>query len=155
MAVGAAVPLCAQGGRGGNTPPVDLTVPADLKPLLAPRRSEMRLVAVRYNADRQLLTTNYAGADSTAAPPTTVSVARIARLKRFDLSWQAALNTIDRAKLTEPATLGLDSLKQLVARNLAQLDTESATLAGAAPLMPFAPTRNARRIAHPHRTDRW
>ena len=195
MAFGAAVPLWAQGGRGGNTPPVDLTVPADLKPLLAPRRSEMRLVAVRYNADRQLLTTNYAGAgggnrsggrggraggggpvlggqqadsaaaaaaadsagrsgrgnvsgrgggrggaDSTAAPPTTVSVARIARLKRFDLSWQAALNTIDRAKLTEPAKLGLDSLKQLVARNLAQLDTESATLASAAPLMPFAPT---------------
>src|SRR5262245_25728189 len=175
---GLTTPLFAQGGRGAPAPPpVDLTVPSDLRPLLAPHRSEMRLVAVRYTADRQLLTTNYAGtgggnraggrggrgvgaggpimggqqadsaavaasadsagragrggpaaaegrgggrggADSTAAPPTTVSRARIARLKRFDLSWQSALNNIDRTKLTEPAKLGLDSLKQLVTRNL-------------------------------------
>jgi hypothetical protein len=198
--VGLAAPLAAQGGRGGGpATPVDLTVPSALRPLLAPHRSEMRLVAVRYTADRQLLTTNYAGtggnrggrggraggrgagpilggqqadsaaaaaaadsitasgrggpsamgegrgggrgrADSTVTPPTTVSVARIARLKRFDLSWQSALDAVDRAKLTPAAKLGLDSLKQLVARNLAQLDTEAATLASVAPLMPFAPT---------------
>src|SRR5262245_33014574 len=63
--LGVAIPLWAQGGggagRGAGAPPVDLTVPSDLRSLLAPRRSEMRLVAVRYTADRQLLTTNYAG----------------------------------------------------------------------------------------------
>jgi hypothetical protein len=36
-------------------------IPKDLRPLLAPRRSEMRLVATRYSADRNLLTTNFAG----------------------------------------------------------------------------------------------
>ena len=56
-----ASPVLAQAGRNGTTPPVDLTVPADLRPLLAPHRSEVRLVALRYTADRQLLTTNYAG----------------------------------------------------------------------------------------------
>jgi hypothetical protein len=146
---------------------------------------------LRYTADRQLLTTNYAGSggggrgragrgggpilggqqadsaaaaaaadsaragqagrgaggraggrggsDSTATPPTTVSVARIARLKRFDMSWQSALNALDRAKLSQPGKLGLDSLKQLVARNLAQLDSETVVLGNTLPVMPFAP----------------
>src|SRR5215207_9249085 len=176
-ACGIATPLFAQGGRGADTAPVDLTVPADLRPLLAPHRSEVRLVALRYTADRQLLTTNYAGSggggrgrrggpilggqqadsaaaaaaragqgaggrgrpDSTAAP-VTVSAARIARLKRFDMSWRSALRALDRTKLTEPAKLGLDSLEQLVARNLAQLDSETVTLASASPIMSFAPT---------------
>src|SRR5664279_378829 len=43
-----------QGGAGA-------AVPADLKPLLAPRVSEMRLVVTRYNADRNTLNANYAG----------------------------------------------------------------------------------------------
>src|SRR5262249_43556109 len=34
-------------------------VPSDLKPLLLPRRSEMRLVVARYNQDRTLLGGNY------------------------------------------------------------------------------------------------
>jgi hypothetical protein len=46
--------------RGGSDP-VDQAAPADLKPLLAPRRSEMHLVSVRYAADRALLLGNYAG----------------------------------------------------------------------------------------------
>ncbi len=37
-------------------------VPQDLKPLLAKPASEMRLVVTRYNADRQTLNANYAGA---------------------------------------------------------------------------------------------
>jgi len=39
----------------------DMTVPADLKPLLAKPVSEMRLVVTRYNADRAALNQNYAG----------------------------------------------------------------------------------------------
>src|SRR5262245_5095461 len=82
-------------------------VPTDLRPLLAAPQSEMRLVVVRYNADRATLSGNYAGgnrgggrrgggAGSTGgggAQPTDVPVspARIARLKRFDMDWQSAL----------------------------------------------------------------
>lgn len=36
-------------------------VPADLRPLLTPRPSELRLVAQRYALDRQTLDANYAG----------------------------------------------------------------------------------------------
>src|SRR6185503_8655454 len=45
----------------GAAQAADQAVPADLKPLLAPHRSEMRLVITRYNADRGLLESNYAG----------------------------------------------------------------------------------------------
>src|SRR5262249_22146620 len=47
-----------------QTPPAAATaepVPADLKPLLAPRQSEMRLVVQRYALDRSTLDANYAG----------------------------------------------------------------------------------------------
>ena len=91
------------------------TVPADLKPLLAEPASEMRLVVTRYNADRSTLSGNYAGAGRRGggraaaaaggggrpAPvarrrrrhrgPVPFSPARLARLKRYDLDWQAAL----------------------------------------------------------------
>ena len=156
-------PLAAQGR--GNAAPADLTVPTNLRPLLAPKRSEMRLVTVRYNADRNLLITNYAGSggggraggggggrggrgagggrggDSTAAPlpDITVSPARIARLKRFDMSWQTAVSRLDTTRLTLPARADLDSLKRTITRNLAALDSETVVLAGAMPLMPFSP----------------
>src|SRR3954463_5701515 len=52
----------AQRGRGGPTAPADSTVPADLRSLLAPRRSEMRLVIQRYANDHTLLGGNYAAA---------------------------------------------------------------------------------------------
>src|ERR1700690_1804207 len=87
---------------GQASPPVRDTVPADLRPLLAPHRSEMRLVSLRYNADRNLLAANYAGGgrgprgrsvpDTVNGPPIEVSPNRIARLKHFDTSWQAALD---------------------------------------------------------------
>ena len=69
----------------------------------------MRLVVVRYNADRSTLSGNYAGgnraggggrrgggagpAGGGGAQPIDVPVSpgRIARLKRFDIDWQAAL----------------------------------------------------------------
>ncbi|HKS05812.1 MAG TPA: DUF885 family protein, partial [Gemmatimonadaceae bacterium] len=159
-----ALPLGAQ-GRGGGAP-VDLAVPTSLRSLLAPRRSEMRLVTVRYNADRNLLMSNYAGSasggragggggrggggrgagrgnDTTPVLDVTVSPARIARLKRFDMSWQDAVNKLDATKLTVPARAGLDSLKQLITRNLAGLDSETVVLASAMPLMPFSTRLNA------------
>src|SRR4051794_16922657 len=49
----------AQRGRG-NAAPVDSSVPSNLRALLAPRHSEIRLVAQRYAADRTLLAGNYA-----------------------------------------------------------------------------------------------
>src|SRR5579862_6327852 len=110
----AASPASAQGGRG--VPPdsgqafVEVPVPTDLKPLLAPRHSEMRLVIARYAADRALISANYAGAaggrGGGGAPgaggrgrgrggaaadtiaPVPVSRARLSRLKRFDLDWE-------------------------------------------------------------------
>src|SRR5688572_5015326 len=86
-------------------------VPSDLKPLLAEPVSEMRLVVTRYNADRQTLNQNFAGpggfnmgrggrgrgqgapgaGPAAVSRPVQISPARLARLKRYDLDWQAAL----------------------------------------------------------------
>src|SRR6186713_278267 len=88
-------------------------VPQDLTPLLAVPTSEMRLVVTRYNADRGTLIGHFAGqagrgggaaaGGATAAPPAApvpISAARLARLKRYDLDWQAALKKIDPTKLS-------------------------------------------------------
>ena len=48
--------------------PIRDSVPADLRRLLAPRRSEMRLVSLRYSADRNLLVGNYAGSATAGIP---------------------------------------------------------------------------------------
>jgi Bacterial protein of unknown function (DUF885) len=131
--------------RGQASPPVRDTVPADLRPLLAPHRSEMRLVSLRYNADRSLLGGNYAGGgrrrggapDTLNGPPIEVSPNRIARLKHFDTSWQAALSHVDGATLTPEARSDLDSLKRVVAQNLARADAEAEDLARLLPIFPF------------------
>src|SRR6185436_13191941 len=54
-----------------------------------------------------------AGADSTAAL-IPISKQRIARLKRFDLSWQSALDRLDASKLSPVAQKDLDSLKYAI-----------------------------------------
>ena len=129
-------------------------VPEDLRPLLAPHRSEMRLVTLNYNSDRSLLAGNYAGStgrgggggrgaaapDTTIAQPIVVSPQRIARLKHFDASWQAALARLDASKLTPEARTELDSVKRVVDRNLARADVDVAELGRLLPAMPFAPT---------------
>jgi Bacterial protein of unknown function (DUF885) len=127
-------------------------VPADLKPLLAPRASEMRLVVLRYNADRALLNGNYAGgagrgggrrgggAPGAAPVDVPVSPARIARLKRFDLDWQTALAKVDTSKLTAVAKSDLDGLKSAIQTNLAALDADAILLSHATPAVPFMPT---------------
>jgi hypothetical protein len=130
-------------------------VPRDLRPLLAKPASEMRLVVTRYNADRQTLNRNYAGAGgfnmpggrggrggaqaAPAAPPAPLSAARLARLKRFDLDWQAALGRIPAATLTPAAAQDLAELKSTVAANLDQLEAENLLLAQMAPALAYAP----------------
>jgi uncharacterized protein (DUF885 family) len=130
-------------------------VPADLKPLLAAARSEMRMVVQRYNLDRSTLSGNYAngsgrgggrggragapGAGAESAGPVPLSPARIARLKRFDLSWQAALGRIDAGKFTPAARTDLDGVKSAAAENLNQLEAETLTMARALAVLPFAP----------------
>src|SRR3954468_14269773 len=132
------------------------TVPQDLKPLVAAPASEMRLVATRYRADRQTLNANYAGAGGfnmpgagggrgaaaeQAAPaprPVPISAARLARLKRYGLDWQAALDRLSADKLPPAAASDLAALKSAVAADLTQLETESLELAQITPAMPFA-----------------
>jgi hypothetical protein len=127
-------------------------VPADLKPLLAPRASELRLVVVRYTADRGLLNGNYAGgagrgggrrgggsAPGAAPADVAISPARIARLKRFDLDWQTALAKIDTPKLTPAAKSDLDGLKSTIQSDLASLDADAITISHVTPAVPFMP----------------
>jgi hypothetical protein len=134
-------------------------VPTDLRPLLVRPQSEMRLVTQRYTIDRQTLNGNYDGgrgfgrgdrgqgapgsrAGGTATPgvPTlSLSRNRIARLKRFDMSWQAALATLDASTLPAAARADLDSLKTTIRGNLAELEADTAAIEGILPIVPFAP----------------
>src|SRR6478735_7097062 len=59
---GAPTDASAQRGRGTPSTPADSTVPRNLRSLLAPRHSEMRLVIQRYSGDHTLLGGNYATA---------------------------------------------------------------------------------------------
>ena len=129
-------------------------VPKDLKPLLAPAPSEMRLVAQTYRLDRATLNGNYQGASGRgggrgrgasaeappAVPPIALSPARIARLKRLDLDWQAALGKLDVNALTPAARGDLATLQQTIESNLKQLETDTGTMANVLALAPFAPT---------------
>jgi hypothetical protein len=137
----------------------DQTVPADLKPLLAAPQSEMRLVVQRYGLDRTILSGNYANGsgrgrgaggrgrganapDPSALPPppsVPVSPARIARLKRFDMAWQAALAKLDAAKLTPTGKGDLAALNATIGANLKTLDAETLSMAQALAAAPFAP----------------
>lgn len=134
-----------------------LAAPADLRPLLAPRQSELRLVEQHYRLDRNTLNGNYlAGGRSgapggrgrggntaapAAAPNTSVSLSpnRVARLKRYDLDWQAALQALDRSGLSGSARADLASLEKTVTDNLRTLDEEAKAIAEVMPLVPFAP----------------
>src|ERR1700683_5331502 len=114
--------LVARQGGAVTGAQAGLAVPTDLKPLLAARISEMRLVTTRYTADRNTINANYAGPNGFhvsgggrrgggAAPgsgrPDPVSPARLARLKRFDLDWRAALGKLNVAKLSPAGARGL------------------------------------------------
>ncbi len=135
-------------------------VPKDLRPLLLPRQSEMRIPMQWYSADRQTLSQNYMPAaagggrgggrggrggaqaqEAPAAPAITapsVSRNRIARLKRLDMDWQLALTRLDATSLSAAAQTDLAELKKTIAANLAELDDDARRLAALTPLLPFA-----------------
>jgi hypothetical protein len=131
-------------------------VPADLRPLLAAPQSEMRIVAQHYALDRATLSGNYANgagrggggrrgrgapaSQATAVPQVPISPARIARLKRFDANWQAALGRLGSAKLTAEGQADLATLRATIAANLVQLDEDAKTMAQVLTVAPFAPT---------------
>ena len=139
----------------------EASVPRDLNGLLAKPASEFRLIVTRYNADRLALNTNFAGpggfnmpgsrrggrgregapaeAPATQAPPLPVSAARLARLKRFDLDWQAALQRVGNAKLSPAAVADRDALQSTITANLAQLEADNVELSQMAAALPFAP----------------
>ena len=126
-------------------PAQDQGVPADLRPLLLPPQSEMRLVVLRYSADRNTLNGNYAaggrggGRGGAGAALASMSTGRIARLKRYDMDWQAALAKLDGGRLTPAAKADLEALGTTIQANLAQLDADAAAVAEVTPLVPFAP----------------
>ncbi len=135
-------------------------VPKDLKPMLLGRQSEMRIPVQWYTADRQTLAQNYlpgsggggrgggrggrGGAPAPAEPAApavvvpSMSVHRIARLKRLDMDWQLALGRLDASTLSAAAQADLAQLKTTIANNLAALDADARLLAAMRPLLPFA-----------------
>ena len=90
-------------------------------------------------------------APAPAARPAPISAARLARLKRYDLDWQAALLRIPTANLTEAAAADLTALKVAISMNLQQLEVENGEIEQLAPVMPFAPRLVALIEAHPWR----
>jgi hypothetical protein len=149
-----AAALAPVGAQRSGTPAAQAgdSVPSDLRPLLATEANEMQLVVQRYTADRALLNANYQGGESFAGgrgrggaaatsgrPPISLSPTRIARLKRFDLDWQAALAGIDGAKLSAAARASLDTLNGTIKGDLAALDNDTLTMAELSPVVPFAP----------------
>ena len=127
---------------------VNQDVPADLRPLLAPRQSEMRLVTQFYTADRGTLNGNYdsggaggrggRGAGAGGVPGLSLSTNRIVRLKRYDLDWQSALAKLDASRLSAAAQAELNLLKTTIRTNLTQLDADAGAIAQVMPLLPFA-----------------
>ncbi len=141
-----------------SQPQSSQTVPADLKPLLVGPASEMRLVVTRYQADRVTLAGNYAGPSAgrgggggggrgggrgaapavPQAPPVPLSPARLSRLKRFDLDWQAALAKLDPSRLSPSAAADLATLKASIDTNLKQIEADALAAAQVMPVLPFA-----------------
>ena len=157
-------PVLTQEQAGAAATAVVEQVPSDLRPLLTKPQSEFRLVTQRYTVDRSTLNGNYdggrsgrgggrgqggpgggrgAGAAAPATPPApapiSLSTNRIARLKRFDMNWLAALNKLDAGKLTEAARADLAALKTTIDGNQKQLETDTATIAEILTAAPFAP----------------
>jgi hypothetical protein len=139
-----------------NPPAATQEAPKDLRPLLAAAQSEMRLVVQRYTLDRNTLNGNYLAGGRSGGPGgrgrggnpaaaiaanTSISVSpnRIARLKRFDLEWQEALQQLDASRFTPAARTDLETLQKTIGDNLRQLDADATAIAEVMPLLPFAP----------------
>ena len=102
--------------------------PTDLKPLLEPPPSELRLVAQRYTADRTDLNRFY------HAP----TPRRFARLKRFGLDWASALDALRTDGWSAAGLQDLSALKKTVQADLSGVDAEAAAAMQIEPLVPFA-----------------
>src|SRR6185436_8796108 len=63
---------------------------------------------------------------------------RIARLKRFELDWQAALAKLDSARFSAVARTDLNTLQSTIADNMKQLDTDVQSIALVMPIVSFA-----------------
>lgn len=106
-------------------PPV---APTDLRPLLAPKQSEMKIVLQWYVADRDQLARFY---------PVS-SPLRFARLKRFDLDWAAALDALKPGALSAEAKNDRLTLQKDIQSNLKRVDADAGAAAQIGPLVPFA-----------------
>lgn len=134
-------------GQGDAPAAQPQTAPKSLKPLLTPKPSEMRFVVTRYTLDRATLHGNFLGGSrgggrggaAQAAPAEPLSPGRVARLKRFDLDWQAALSALDASRLSPAGKADVAALNATITDNLAQLDADAAALARISPVVPFAP----------------
>lgn len=70
VALAVTSPAAVAQGRSGRAPVTAvLEAPKDLRPLLTPRGSELRLVLTRYTADHALLITDYAGGTRNPCSP--------------------------------------------------------------------------------------
>ena len=79
------------------------------------------------------------GARAAAGSPVPVSPARLARLKRFDLDWQAALGKLNASKFSALATADLATLKTTHRRPTSkQIEADALTMAQITPALPFA-----------------
>ena len=72
------------------------------------------------------------------AGPVPFSAGRLARLKRYDLDWQAALGKLDTSKLSAAARTDLATLSATVDANLRQIEADALTMAQIMPALPFA-----------------
>lgn len=163
LCLGFAVTWPSAQGRGGAPAaalqtPSD-TVPADLRPLLTPRHSEMRLVTLRYTLDRSTLEANYFGAPGGAgggrggrggrggddqpppaapAPVVSMSLARIERLAAFDRAWDAALAKLNTSALSAEARADAAKLRDAIAANRGRVEGDRGAIAELTPVLPFA-----------------
>src|SRR5512133_2789024 len=117
----AVVALQGQGAPPAPPATADQPAPKDLRPLLTPRASEMRLVTARYTLDRVTLIGNYLGGGRAremrgqeAPPPEPLSAGRIVRLRQFDRDWQKALGALDPSTLSPAARTDLASLQKTI-----------------------------------------
>jgi hypothetical protein len=111
-----------------TAPPASPAAPADLRPLLVPPQSEMKIVRQWYAADRELLTRYY----HVASP------LRFARLMRYDIDWAAALDAQKPGSLSAEARKDRLALRADIEADMKLLGAAASAAAQLEPLVPFA-----------------
>ena len=113
----------AQPGAAANTVP-------DLKALLSPRESEMKLVITRYEADRDKLGRFFSFVD----------VNRFTRMQRLYADWLVALGKLDQGKLTDEARADYKRLVEEIQKDRSALVAQAQAWVEITPAIPFAAT---------------